>query len=94
MMQAYVSLYKYKGPVKGGGTERFEKVKGIVADEKGRILHIYGLLGEYDALSVAEFPDNRAALRATLRIGNLINAQTNTLAAVEGEDFLQILGEL
>ena len=94
MMQAYVSLYKYKGPIKGGGRERFEKVKGIVADEKGRILHLYGLLGEYDALSVAEFPDNRAAMRAALRIGNLINAQTNTLAAVEGEDFLQILGEL
>ena len=93
-MQAYVSLFKYKGPVKGGGRERFEKVKSIVADEKGRILYLYGLLGEYDALSVAEFPDNRAAMRAALRIGNLINAKTNTLAAVEGEDFLQILGEL
>jgi len=73
-MQAYVSLYKYKGSIKGGGRERFEKVKGIVADEKGRILHLYGLRGEYDALSVAEFPDNRAAMRAALRIGNLINA--------------------
>ena len=94
MMQAYVSLYKYKGPVMGGGRERFEKVKEIVADEKGRILHMYGLLGEYDALSVAEFPDNRAAMRAALRIGNLINAQTNTLAAVEGDEFLQIMSDL
>ena len=93
-MQLYVSLYRYKGVVKGGGPERFEKVKSIVADEKGRILHIYGLLGEYDALSVAEFPDNRSAMRAALRVGNLINAQTHTLAAVEGEDFLQILSEL
>ena len=65
-----------------------------MADEKGRILHIYGLLGEYDALSVAAFPDNRTAMRAALRVGNLINAQTHTLAAVEGEDFLQILSEL
>jgi len=94
MMQAYVSLYKYKGSIKGGGSERFEKVKSIVADEKGRILHIYGLLGEYDALSVAEFPDNRAAMRAALRVGNLIDAQTNTLAAVEGDDFLKILSDL
>jgi uncharacterized protein with GYD domain len=94
MMQAYVSLYKYKGPIKGGGPERFDKVKNIVADEKGRILHIYGLLGEYDALSIAEFPDNRAAMRSALRIGNLINAETNTLAAVEGDDFLQIMSEL
>ncbi len=93
-MQAYISLYRYKGPVKGGGPERFEKVKEIVANEKGRILNIYGLLGEYDALIVAEFEDNRAAMRASLRIGNLINAQTNTLAAVEGSDFLQILSEI
>jgi uncharacterized protein with GYD domain len=94
MMQAYVTLYQYKGPVKGGGPERFEKVKQIVADEKGRILNIYGLLGNYDALSVAEFPDNRTAMRAALRVGNLINAQTNTMAAVEGDDFLQIMSEL
>jgi uncharacterized protein with GYD domain len=94
MMQAYVSLYKYKGAIKGGGPERFEKVKEIVADEQGRILHIYGLLGEYDVLSVAEFPDNRSAMRAALRIGNLIDAQTNTMAAVEGNDFLQILSGL
>jgi uncharacterized protein with GYD domain len=93
-MQAYVTLYKYKGPVKGGGPERFEKVKQIVADEKGRIMHIYGLLGNYDALSVAEFPDNRTAMRAALRVGNLIDAQTNTMAAVEGDEFLQIMSEL
>ena len=31
-MQSYVSLYKYTGPVKGGGLERFEKVKQIIAD--------------------------------------------------------------
>ena len=93
-MQVYVTLYKYTGPVKGGGLERFEKVKQIVTDEKGRILNIYGLLGAYDAISVSEFPDNRKAMRAALRIGNLISAQTNTMAAVEGEDFLQILSDL
>ena len=93
-MQVYVTLYRYSGPVKSGGLERFEKVKQIVADEKGRILNIYGLLGAYDAISVSEFPDNRKAMRAALRIGNLISAQTNTMAAVEGEDFLQIMSEL
>ncbi|UCD31666.1 MAG: GYD domain-containing protein [Desulfobacterales bacterium] len=93
-MQAYVTLYTYTGPVKGGGPDRFEKVKQIVGDEQGKILYIYGLLGAYDAMSVAEFPDNRSAMRAAVRVGNLINAQTNTLAAVEGEDFLQILSEV
>ena len=93
-MQAYVTLYRYTGPVKGGGPDRFEKVKQIVGDEQGKMLYIYGLLGAYDAMSVAEFPDNRSAMRAAVRVGNLINAQTNTLAAVEGEDFLQILSEV
>jgi uncharacterized protein with GYD domain len=93
-MQPYVTLYKYTGPVTGGGEKRFEKVKQIVADEKGKILYIYGLLGAYDAMSLAEFPDNRSAMRAALRVGNLINAQTHTLAAVEGEDFLKVLSEL
>jgi uncharacterized protein with GYD domain len=93
-MQAYVTLYTYSGPVKGGGPDRFEKVKQIVADEEGKILYLYGLLGAYDAMSVAEFPDNRSAMRASVRVGNLINAQTHTLAAVEGEDFLKILSEV
>jgi len=93
-MQIYVTLYTYTGPVKGRGPARFEKVSQIVSDEQGKILYIYGLLGAYDAMSVAEFPDNRSAMRAAVRVGNLINAQTNTLAAVEGEDFLQILSEV
>jgi uncharacterized protein with GYD domain len=93
-MQAYVTLYTYSGPVKDGGPDRFEKVKQIVADEGGKILYLYGLLGAYDAMSVAEFPDNRSAMRASVRVGNLINAQTHTLAAVEGEDFLKILSEV
>jgi uncharacterized protein with GYD domain len=93
-MQAYITLYQYRGPAKSGGMDRFEKVRDIVVDEKGRILHIYGLLGKYDAITISEFPDNRRAMRAAARIGNLINSQTNTMAAVEGKDFLKIASEL
>jgi uncharacterized protein with GYD domain len=77
-----------------GGPERFERVKQIVAEEKGEILQVYGLLGAYDILSVCEFPDNRAAMKAIARIGNLISAKTNTMAATERDDFLKLLTEL
>jgi uncharacterized protein with GYD domain len=93
-MPTYVTLYNYTGSIKGGGPERFEKVKEIVAEEKGEILQVYGLLGAYDILSVSEFPDNRAAMKAAARVGNLISAQTNTMAAVERDDFLELLTEL
>jgi uncharacterized protein with GYD domain len=93
-MPTYVTLYNYARPVKGGGPERFEKVKQIVAEEKGEILQVYGLLGAYDLLSISEFPDNRAAMKAAARVSNLISAQTNTMAAVERDDFLKLLTEL
>jgi uncharacterized protein with GYD domain len=93
-MPTYVTLYNYQGPVEGGGPQRFEKVKQIAAEENGEILHVYGLLGAYDAVVVSKFPDNRAAMKAAARLGNLINAKTNTMAAVERDDFLQILSEL
>jgi uncharacterized protein with GYD domain len=93
-MPIYVTLYNYTGPIKGGGPERFEEVKEIVTEEKGNLLHVYGLLGAYDILAVAEFPDNRAAMKAVAKIGNLIGAKTNTMAAVERDDFLRLLTEL
>jgi uncharacterized protein with GYD domain len=93
-MPTYITLYNYTGSIKGGGPERFEKVKQIVAEEKGEILHVFGLLGAYDILSVSEFPDNRAAMKAIARIGNLVGAKTNTMAALERDDFLKLLTEL
>jgi uncharacterized protein with GYD domain len=93
-MPTYITLYNYTGSIKGGGPERFEKVKQIVAEEKGEILHVFGLLGAYDILSISEFPDNRAAMKAIAKIGNLISAKTNTMAATERDDFLKLLTEL
>jgi uncharacterized protein with GYD domain len=93
-MPAYVTLYNYRGPVEGGGPERFKRITEIAAEEKGEILKVYGLLGPYDAVSITRFPDNQAALKAAARIGKLINAQTITMAAVEQEDFLKLLSEV
>jgi len=93
-MPTYVTLYNYTGPIKGGGPERFEGVKQVTTEEKGNILSVYGLLGAYDILAVAEFPDNRAAMKAAARVGNLIGAKTNTMPALEQDAFLRLLGEL
>ena len=93
-MPAYVTLYNYTGAIKGGGPERFEKLRQIVTEEKGEILSAYGLLGAYDLLLVTEFPDNRAAMKAAARIGNLISAKSNTMAALERDAFLKLVSEL
>jgi uncharacterized protein with GYD domain len=94
MMPKYVTLWKYRGPIEGGGPERFEQLQQFAADENGKILQVYGLLGAYDAISISEFPDNRSAMKAAAKSGNLIGARSHTMAAVELDDFLQLLAEL
>lgn len=93
-MAKYVSLFKYTGAIEGGGPERFAKAQQIVAAENCEILAVYGLLGAYDLMSVVECPDNRAAMKIAAKIGNLIGAKTETMPAVDRDDFLQLLTEL
>jgi len=93
-MPTYVSLFKYTGAIEGGGPERFAKVQQIAAAEGCKILSVYGLLGHYDILSVVEGPDNRTAMKVSAKIGNLIGARSETMPAVDRDDFLQLLTEL
>lgn len=93
-MAKYVSLFKYTGAIEGGGPERFAKAQQIVAAENCEILAVYGLLGAYDLMSVVECPDNRSAMKIAAKIGNLIGAKTETMPAVDRDDFLQLLTEL
>ena len=93
-MAAYVTLYKFTGPIKGGGPERFERFNGLVEAEGGRMLSFYGLQGAYDVITICDYPSTRAAMKAAAAIGNLISAQTHTMAALEQDDFLQLLSEL
>lgn len=93
-MAKYVSLFKYTGTIEGGGPERFATAQQIVADENCEIVAVYGLLGAYDLVSVVECPDNRTAVKIAAKIGNLIGAKSQTMPAIERDDFLQLLTEL
>jgi uncharacterized protein with GYD domain len=93
-MSTYVTLYKYTGAIEGGGPERFAKVQQIAAAEGCEIIAVYGLLGHYDILSVVECPNNRAAMKVAAKTGNLIGAKTETMPAVDRDDFLKLLTEL
>ena len=93
-MATYVTLYKFNGPIKGGGPERFGTFNGIVEEEGGKIERFHGLMGPWDVITLCSYPDNRAAMKAAGRIGNLINAQTLTMPALEKDDFLQLLTEV
>lgn len=93
-MPKFLTLYRFQRPVKGGGEERFRKFSALMEKEGGRILAFHGLLGIYDVMVLAEYPDTRAAAKGAAAVGNLITAESTTLPALEQEDFLQLLAEL
>lgn len=92
-MAHYLTLYKFNGPIKGGGPERYKIFKGIVEELGGRIVYFGGLLGQYDVMTINDYPDVPAAMLGAARIGNLINAQTHTLPIVPEDEFLSLLAQ-
>ncbi|MGA7272699.1 MAG: GYD domain-containing protein [Acidimicrobiia bacterium] len=93
-MAKYVTLFKYSGAIEGGGPDRFAKVQQIAAAENCEILSVYGLLGHYDVLAIVECPDDRTAMKVAAKTANLIGANSETMPAVDRDNFLQLLTEL
>ncbi len=57
--------------------------------ENGKLLHAYRTFGRYDAVITMEAPDEKAALRALMRWGDLLD--TETLLAIPRDDALQLI---
>ena len=93
-MATFVTLYRFTGAVKGGGPERFQKFKALYEAEGGNLTTFHGLMGNYDVLTIAQFPAVRNAMKAAAAVANMISARCTTLPALEQDDFLQLLKEL
>ncbi len=93
-MARFLTLYKFSGPIKGGGPERFKKFTGIIEQEGGKLVLFGGLMGAYDVMTVTEYPSTRAAMKGTARIANLITAQTTTFPILDEPEFLSLLKEV
>ena len=92
-MQTYVTLWKY---TKDGlmdikkTARRFELVKKIINSAGGKLVSIYGLIGEYDVITVMEMPDEKAAASAILKICSAGRITSQTMIALSSDDFLKI----
>lgn len=92
-MAHYLTLFKFNGPIKGGGPERFKVFKGIVEELGGKIVFFGGLMGPWDVLLLTEYNDTAAAMLGSARISNLINAQAQTSPVLQEADFLALLAQ-
>lgn len=92
-MAHYLTQFKFNGPIKGGGPERYQTFKGIVEELGGKIVYFGGLLGQYDVVTITDYPTLKSAMLGSARIGNLINAQSHTQAILAEGEFLDLLAQ-
>jgi uncharacterized protein with GYD domain len=74
--------------------ERYEAVKKIISNAGGKLLSIYGLIGEYDVITVMELPNEKAAASTMLKICAKGRITSQTMTALPIDDFLKVAKEV
>lgn len=96
-MPTYISLLRY---TQQGITnikqspDRLDKAKDAYRKAGGELKAFYLTMGQYDAVVIAELPDDTAGARLALALGAQGNVRTETLRALTEEEFRRAVGEL
>jgi uncharacterized protein with GYD domain len=96
-MVTYIGLYKYTREGMAAIKESPKRLQGVKAmAEKlgGRVIGVWLTMGQYDLVSIGEFPDDEVAARVALEIGRLGNATSQNLRAFSEEEFARIVGQM
>ncbi len=96
-MPTYISLLTYTQQGIAGikkGPERLDAAKQAYKKAGGELKSFYLTIGQYDAVAIAELPDDTALAKMVLALGALGNVRTETLRAFNETEFRKIVGEL
>ena len=93
-MATYVSLINWTDQgIKNfrDTTQRAEDFTRLVERSGGRVRELLWTVGQYDIVSVVEFPDDEAGVAALLQVGSLGNIRSNTLRAFNAGEMTGII---
>jgi uncharacterized protein with GYD domain len=93
-MPTYISLISFtEQGIKNfrDSVRRAEDARGLIEKNGGQLRQIFWTLGEYDLVSVADFPDDETATAVLLQIGALGNIRTKTMKAFNAEQMSAII---
>ena len=96
-MPTYIGLYKLTDQGIKNVKDMPQRIeKAIEASEAmgGKVLGVYSVLGEYDLVSIAEFPNDETVLTLALALGAQGNVRTTTLKAFTKAEFAEIVKRL
>ena len=89
-MTTYITLLRYTTEgMKGISPARTNESNEAIKRAGGKLVGGYETLGAYDAVIIAEYPDERAAMKANIELSKLIGVSSNTLIAIPIQDFDQ-----
>jgi len=93
-MPMYVMLFKWTEQGIRNIKEAPARIESSVKAAEalgGKVLGVYATMGEYDLVSVGEWPSDEAASVTALAIASRGNARTTTLRAFTREEFAEIV---
>ena len=74
--------------------KRAKTFRALIESRRGKVReHLY-TLGEYDMITVAEFPDDATAAAAVLTLASLGNVRAKTMRAFTDEETAEIVSQL
>ena len=74
-------------------TKRAEDFTKLVVASGGKVRELVWTVGEYDIVSVVEFPDEESGVAALLRQGSAGNIRTNTMRAFSAREMEGIIAK-
>lgn len=93
-MPTYISLVNYTAQGVANINEspdRLEAAKELAASMGGDFTDWYLTFGEYDAVAIAEFPDDETYAQFALRVNQLGNVTTTTLKAFTEAEYRDVI---
>ena len=93
-MPVYIGLYKFTDQgIKSikEAPQRVQDATAAVGKMGGKVIGVWSTMGEYDYVTVGEFPNDAAAAAYALALGSRGNVKTTTLKAFTVDEFTKIV---
>jgi uncharacterized protein with GYD domain len=93
-MTTYVSLINWtEQGIKNfrDTTQRAQDFTKLVESSGGTVRELLWTVGEYDIVSIADFPDDETAVAALLQVGAAGSVRSNTLRAFSADEMAGII---
>ncbi|MDX1747585.1 MAG: GYD domain-containing protein [Halobacteriales archaeon] len=96
-MPTYITLLNYtqKGiEAIEDSPDRADQAEELVESLGGELQAAYLTMGRYDLVIVTDFPDDDAAAKFLLRLGQTGTVSSETLRAWPGDDFRELVADM